>query len=158
PESTTFLRYKREFTSFNKYTAMSELLVQLNLDIAVYFELFIESHPNLITYIEGKYHEDLMYTPVELSELASSGLIHIGRGMTKYQINFWKNNIEVAKLMRPIPRYIGKQLGLYAVEDILDQKLCKLAKTLDYDVVILTNMIGSHQIVTEVLDVRDRVT
>jgi hypothetical protein len=47
-------------------------------------------------------------------------------------------------------------LGMYAVEDPLDQVVCKFAKYLGFDTVILTNMIGSHQIVSEVLDTRLR--
>lgn len=51
--------------------------------------------------------------------------------------------------------YVGKKLGLYAVEDYLDQILCKIAKLHGYDVIILTHMVGSHQVVTEVLDTRN---
>ena len=52
--------------------------------------------------------------------------------------------------------YAGKTLGLYAIEDCLDQVICKLARKLDLDILILTDMIGSHQIVTEILDTRSR--
>jgi hypothetical protein len=33
--------------------------------------------------------------------------------------------------------------------------LCKAAASLGYDIIILTHMIGSHQVVTEVLDTRE---
>ncbi len=49
-----------------------------------------------------------------------------------------------------------KSLGLYAAEDDLDQHLCNLGKLCNIDVIILTDMVGSHQIVTEVLDTRPR--
>jgi hypothetical protein len=52
--------------------------------------------------------------------------------------------------------YVGKLLELYAVEDELDQQICRLAKEQDIDIIILTNMVGSHQIVTEILDTRNR--
>lgn len=51
--------------------------------------------------------------------------------------------------------YTGNRLGMYAAEDELDQPLCQAAQYLGYDIIILTNMIGSHQVVTEVLDTRD---
>ena len=52
--------------------------------------------------------------------------------------------------------YAAHLLGYYAKEDSLDQILCDLARKFGYDVVILTNMVGSQQIVTEVLDTRPR--
>lgn len=45
---------------------------------------------------------------------------------------------------------------LYAAEDPLDQVLCLLAQEAGYDIVVLENMVGSFQVVTEVLDVRSR--
>lgn len=45
---------------------------------------------------------------------------------------------------------------LYAAEDYLDQPLCSMAAKAGYDIVILENMVGSFQVVTEVLDVRSR--
>lgn len=52
--------------------------------------------------------------------------------------------------------YIGNKVGLYGAEDDLDQPLCQLAALLGYQIVILENMVGSFQVVTEVLDVRSR--
>lgn len=51
--------------------------------------------------------------------------------------------------------YCGMLLNLYAEEDELDQPLCRMASKLCYDIVILTHMVGSHQVVTEVLDTRN---
>ncbi len=45
---------------------------------------------------------------------------------------------------------------MYAEEDDLDQVLCRLGSLLGIDIIVLTNMIGSNQIVTEVLDTRER--
>jgi hypothetical protein len=53
------------------------------------------------------------------------------------------------------PGYVGKLLEMYAAEDELDQPLCKAAFLLGYDIVLLENMVGSHQVVTEVLDTRE---
>lgn len=52
-------------------------------------------------------------------------------------------------------KYWGEEFG-YAQEDELDQPICKMAKEQGYDVVIFENVVGSHQIVSELLDVRDR--
>lgn len=69
--------------------------------------------------------------------------------ITKYQ------NVEGSKLQQR--DYAGNILKLYGAEDRYDQKLCKLAKSKGYDIVILTNMVGGFQVVTEILDTRDRV-
>lgn len=55
--------------------------------------------------------------------------------------------------MNNIPKNYG-----YALEDNFDQPICTLAKAKvkGYDIVIFTDMVGSHQILTEILDVRDR--
>lgn len=52
--------------------------------------------------------------------------------------------------------YVGNHLGLYAAEDKFDQLLCKAAKQNQLDILMFTHMIGSHQVVTEILDVRER--
>jgi hypothetical protein len=46
--------------------------------------------------------------------------------------------------------------AMYGGEDSLDQPLCKLARRLGYEVVLLTRMAGENRLVTEVLDTRDR--
>lgn len=46
---------------------------------------------------------------------------------------------------------------LYASEDDFDQPLCKIAKSLDLDAIVLMRMQGKKRIVSEVLDVRDRL-
>jgi hypothetical protein len=56
--------------------------------------------------------------------------------------------------MDQTPRYVAKQLNLYALEDGYDQPLCKMAASKGYDLVILTSMPGSFQVVTEILDTR----
>ena len=46
---------------------------------------------------------------------------------------------------------------LYAIEDVFDQPLCSLARSLGIDVIVLTTMTGGNRVVSEVLDVRDRI-
>jgi hypothetical protein len=90
---------------------------------------------------KGEYKPDLMYTP---EELVKEGF------PDKQQGGMYYNEVP------QVPLYSGKQLGLYAEEDEFDQPLCLLAKDVGIDVVVLTRMVGSHQIVTEVLDCRSR--
>ena len=53
--------------------------------------------------------------------------------------------------------YAGQYLHLYAAEDELDQPLCILGRKHNIDIIILENMVGSHLIITEILDTRDRM-
>lgn len=52
--------------------------------------------------------------------------------------------------------YSADKLKLYAAEDILDQFICTEAYADGYDGIILTHMVGSRQVVGEVLDTRPR--
>src|SRR5438132_6936899 len=63
---------------------------------------------------------------------------------------------EFADSLPQVPHYAGTYIGLYALEDKLDQPLCLLGREYNLDVIILRNMVGSHQVVTEVLDTRTR--
>jgi hypothetical protein len=54
------------------------------------------------------------------------------------------------------PHYAGVKMTLYAEEDRFDQPLCIACKERGIDVLILTHMVGSRQVVKEVLDTRSR--
>ena len=61
----------------------------------------------------------------------------------------------------PVNTMVNSEVGydesfMYAAEDFWDQPLCHFAKLQNYEAVLLTNMVGSHQIVFEVLDTRTR--
>lgn len=70
--------------------------------------------------------------------------------------NIVNHNIIQGNIPR-IPYYVAHQLNLYAIEDDLDQTLCVAGKEDNIQLIILTNMMGSNQIVVEILDTRDRV-
>lgn len=132
PESTTYLTYNNAFTSFNKTTAARELIQQVNdQDMILVQKLRKLSRANnlseLESHISGALPADLMMTAKQYDQEPDLGDRQV---------------------------YVGVILDLYAFEDKLDQPLCKLASMLGYDIVILTHMIGSHQVVTEVLDTR----
>lgn len=133
PESTTILVYKTSMKSFNKTTAASDLSVD-----AARGMIMPAKKQKLLDHAAGKYPADLVMTPNELVSKA-----RIGDSL-------------LAKKLPQVPRYIGGMLDIYGSEDPYDQPLCKEAKRRGFDVVILTNMVGSHQVVTELLDTRDR--
>lgn len=45
---------------------------------------------------------------------------------------------------------------MYAHEDVLDESLCEMTRMMNIDVLILTHMVGTNRLVTEVLDTRPR--
>lgn len=129
PQSGTLLAYKTSLVAFNKLDALSKLDPSRNIID------FKKTNPLLMEHYEGKLPKDLRLTPMEYSRIK-----HKNYGGTISQNRY----------------YVGKLLELYAAEDEFDQEICLLAKDQDIDLIILTHMVGSHQIVTEVLDVRDR--
>jgi len=54
------------------------------------------------------------------------------------------------------PGYAGNRLNLYGEEDSLDQALSIKGSELGYDLIIFTHMVGSYQVVCEILDNRTR--
>jgi len=52
--------------------------------------------------------------------------------------------------------YSAYKQEAYALQDDLDQPFCNAAREQGYDVIILDKMVGSRQIVTEILDTRPR--
>lgn len=138
PESTTFLKYNTVISAFNKTEAIYQLVTELDERDGDIFEKIMEFMKKrkvekyFSMHSEGKLPKNLLMTAEEYS---------------------W---LKMEKIPPASSRkvYTGVKLGLYADEDDLDQKLCSLARYLGYDIVILTNMIGSHQVVTEVLDTR----
>lgn len=96
-------------------------------------------------------------------------LAEAGREVATEEDHSWRHKWLMDHIAGKLPRdllveadngitYYGGNLAydLYAAEDELDQPLCKLAAELGYDIVILESMVGSFQVVTEVLDVRSR--
>lgn len=126
PESTTYLLYQNGLKADNKIKA---------------YQILSE-----ITGEKDQYVMDTINTILNTESLA------------KFYNNRYPDNLIMA-LYEDSPqfkKYLGRDLGLYAKEDFLDQPICELAKKAGYDILILEKMVGSHQIVTEVLDVRQR--
>lgn len=152
PESTAYLAYNRELRAFNKTDACRKLYyemedkdpdheyTQILYDDVINMkdsDMLIEMH------IEGDLPSDLMFTAQEFNDLIQQEDLEI-------EIVIRDNPITSSRKV-----YMGKTMGLYAGEDHLDHILCVSAGFLGYDIVILENMVGSHQVVTEVLDTRE---
>ncbi len=136
PESHIFLNYKTSLTFKNKYEAIVKLAIQFdssNLDLI----------PKL--YFEGKLvlPSDLKLTPFDAFSLFPDLFPH-------YTLNTVQSLSQNSK-------YIGQFIGLYGVEDDFDQLICRKANNLGIDIIIFTDMVGSHQKVSEILDARSRV-
>lgn len=156
PESSTYLSYSKSLTSFNKSTAVRYLLDSVNINDlskpnAATYRRMGHSLNNTLEYIEhhisGVLPPDLMMNAAEYSDYTSTYIEYLQQTREPYMCTLDENNSD-----RKV--YVGVKLELYAKEDRLDQDLCKLARALGYDIIILTRMVGSHQTVTEVLDTR----
>ncbi len=141
PESTTRLWYNSSLTSFSKLTAIYELMNRLGYSTEQELEIvgtIFEEYPEAVNYVIGMYNNKLMYTPQEYSD-------------------YFLDGTDVSRL-GDRRMYVGgmNNTNLYATEDALDQPLCELGILAGVNIIILTDMVGSHQIVTEVLDTRER--
>lgn len=144
PQSTTYLAYNRALVAFNKTDAAEKLLAE-NEDEELRSSLeslrFNENTPLrglILQHMNGTFPEDLRFTVEEAEDLLG-----------------YDDGVDDDLFRSPTKVYMGKRMELYAYEDKLDQPLCRAAARLGYDIVILTHMVGSHQVVTEVLDTRE---
>ncbi len=144
PESTTYLAYQTELRVFNKTDGMRKLGL-LDLSDTNTYDIAYE----MDMHMNGYYPKDLMMTPAETTYKYRfrHGYDEDGEDLEYYL---------KAQNLPKIKHYAGEYLGLYAEEDKFDQPLCNGARKLQYHIVILENMVGSFQIVTEILDTRSR--
>ena len=134
PESTTYLAYKSELRAFNKTEACKLLGMLKEVSGRI-------PHFNIVSVLRhsrGTLPSDLIMTPSEAVAARSRAEDPAMEGTS--------NDVH----------YAGGYLGLHALEDWLDQPLCNTASQSGYDVVVLENMVGGYQVVTEVLDTRCR--
>ena len=142
PESSTYLAYMTSRTYFNKTDALDKLGQEFDNE-------YIDTeytNVDLRTHIDGTLPGNLMMTPKEYVNYCSNVLGYLNN-----------DNIMKANNVPQIPHYIATEFNLYAIEDEYDQDLCEAGRDNGIQIIVLTNMVGSHQVVTEVLDTRDRV-
>lgn len=133
PESTTYLTFNTVRIYRNKYDAVQEILPNM------YRNKLPSSRRNGACELAvfNAYFENRQSLPADM----------------KMTINEYLQENKSTSTKR---RYVGAISGLYAIEDKYDQDLCHYAREAGIDIIILTDMIGSHQIVVEVLDTRSR--
>lgn len=128
PTSNTMLLYKKEhsMTFFNKIDAAIKMgLINIDSDPSHYDQI-------LLDHISGKIHPKLLLTQSEANNITG-----LDEAVSDDE-----------------PQYAGVKIGLYGYEDQYDQSICNGARRKMIDVVVLTNMVGSFQTVTEILDTR----
>lgn len=148
PESSTYLICNDDILIARTKTSAVQLLLQ-NSDNDKLENLYLDilTRKDIRDYESGLLHEDMKYTPSE----AITELRYISTYLA-YDIEDYPMYLGSSSLTRNDS--ISK--GMYASEDDFDQPLCLESHRQGYDLVILTHMIGAFQIVTEVLDTRER--
>lgn len=136
PESTTFLRYDHALTAFDKVDAAKQLGVTIP-----------ERKGDMSYYDVHLYKGGLMMKPFEFTMMW-----HQKHGY-QYEGRKWAN---MRNLQGNRHFYTAHLLSYYALQDELDQPICEAARVKGYDLVLLTHMVGSRQLVYEVLDTRPR--
>lgn len=156
PESNVSLHFNEALYCKCKFEAAEILLLQIHdNELSDVVQRFIEEYPSYISYIRGQLRSDLMYSPPEIIDLCKSNLLTIAG--CDDMVSQWIANTDRLKHLTT-KRYCGETFGFYAIEDIFDQYLARLAPKLGYDIIWLYGMIGSHRICEEILDVRSHET
>jgi hypothetical protein len=145
PQSTTFLAYKNSLTFLNKYQAYYSLIKKWPNITMVPKSMRPGGQKILEDFLASRLPLDLLMTYRELTEYMETL-----DPETRSKLEQPANPDDDQRY------YVGKFLGLYALEDVFDQVLCNLGVLEGVDIIHLTNMVGSRQVVHEVLDVRDR--
>lgn len=155
-ESDTYLKYDSILKAKNKVIAaivMSKILRRIGEDDMAHnlYELIEKSFEEdnklkkwtyyLLNGENEQFNDILTYTPSEIKRLTGF------KGSKFYNSLYEYNKLPNKKM------YYGNR-WLYASEDDFDQEICYAAKLLGYDIILLTHMPGSTQIVSEVLDTR----
>lgn len=140
--SSTLLSYKTSEMYTNKYEAAKFLDPEGKYTRREVSEL--EGDSVFLDFVNGVLPRDLMMTPTQVVQY------YRGKGIKPAWVN------TITEGVTEVPFYVGVKMGLYALEDDLDQGLCMMGKEQGIDLLIFTHMIGGFQVVQEVLDTRDR--
>lgn len=149
PESTTLLLYQTSSTYPNKYKCLKALDTNNEYPDLKHR---LERNLKFMMYVDGKIPQDLILTPEDVIKIKLTRRYSV---TTDEELIDWLQT-ETLGMQSFEPRYAAHRLELYALEDDLDQPICKLAAKYNKDIIILEKMIGSHKIVTEILDTRSR--
>jgi hypothetical protein len=149
PESTTYLYSNSVLRAKNKREAVRTLWEKLvtegkSSSKGSVRDLLQANYNQLMYALEDS---NLMFTPTQFIELGKTWSSAIDIDIYKFPID---PNIQDRQF------YCAFTLGFYAAEDDFDQALCELGREAGYSAIILEKMVGSRQIVIEVLDTRPR--
>ena len=150
PNSETYLHAKRVLVAKNKVDALAKLLEVQPTSIPSKFrdaDMTSDELRNIIDAATTLPDTDLMMTPTMAFRYVARRSVEGRQELEQKMVGHIQNR----------PYYAGIFLDLYAMEDFLDQHICRIAEEKGvYDCIVLTHMVGSRQIVQEILDVRDR--
>lgn len=147
PESTTFLSYTTRADYFNKSVCALSFQSHNTQNRELYA-------PNIAKHVFGDWPADMMMTPLQAYDYKLYNLRIMMQNAE--ELTPGQGRLSFANDLSQTPRYAGMLSGLYALEDDYDQEICVAGKRRGIDVIVLTHMIGSRQVVTEVLDTRSR--
>lgn len=154
PESRVFLKYGKAFRAPDKREAYFKLTGR-NREQRERFETLI------LKRVANDPNFDLHLTPSQFRRLVTHTSDEL---MNKYWVTTKPYSVKEmtamydkgVQLQDEREFYAAHLLNLYAFQDDYDQPLCNAARAQGYDIVILERMVGSRQLVTEVLDTRSR--
>ena len=156
PESTTILQFKRPLYAVNKTHALAQLVgAQSKRELNSQYHALGIPYGDMLLSVQNNWYfisrpSKMIWTPLQFVEYIQQERGSKMAAVEKSAIDYW--NVQMDRVC-----YVGQRLGLYADEDVMDQALCRLATKKGYDVVVLSHMVGSRQVVQEILDVRDRI-
>lgn len=169
-DSNTWLAFKTSFTYQNKYEAYLDLKAKIYPHFKKYYNFLTRLYKDSLNEHLENSHKETIKTPenfFEYFEKETQEIINKSRGFYTGDLDVYQTPQEIyhnyhteLNLSRPPASdrkiYIGRWLDLYADEDIYDQFLCTSAQFLGLDVLVFTSMIGTLQLVQEILDTRPR--
>lgn len=171
PDSDYVLQASRFAMYRNKYTALKTLLEmyasssssRTEKDIRIFNharEIFQTYIPGILSLFEF-YGENVRKSMPYVGFHAATRRENIPKHLIDLADQFMMGNVVKYKGVTYDPTSKGvtnKDLmtRMYAHEDVLDESLCEMTRMMNIDVLILTHMVGTNRLVTEVLDTRPR--
>lgn len=146
PESSVFLKYTKALVAKDKRHA-AELLEIKSLKSK---EESTEERTLRLGLLEN---ESFMFTPMELITFVQKNNIP-RKNRLSFIVDGPNSRLDGVQMDRKY--FCAHLLNVYALQDFLDQPICNAAAKAGYDIIILTHMVGSRQMVPEVVDVRSR--
>jgi len=142
-ESDVLLLFKTLKTYRNKYCAILDLCPSVVNGV-------FHGTPHVKDFLSGKSNlpDDLVMTAYDAWKYV--------KDVEDSNIHIKTAKESIVKKLPQEARYTGKVLGFYAIEDVFDQDLYQIADKKGIDVLIFEKMVGSRQVVSEVLHAKKK--